>query len=103
MNASCPLVPATGVTAGGFVKIMGIAPAPRVRLMAVLLSGAPKNETFHACHPAPNADGGSQMPASQNQLEYSGRPCEFLGPSKIRLRASTWPAVIHVPPWGVFP
>ncbi|MGC1168868.1 MAG: hypothetical protein WA886_08195 [Candidatus Acidiferrales bacterium] len=63
------------------MKIIGIAPAPKVRLIAVLALGAPKNDTFHACHPAPNADGGSQIPASQNQLEYSGKPYEFHGPA----------------------
>src|SRR6204780_2002534 len=103
MNASCPPVPSTGVTTGGFVKTIGIAPAPRVRLIAVLVSGAPKNETFQACQPAPNADGGSQMPAFQNQLEYNGKPCEFRGPASILLSAVTCAAVRHVPPGGVFP
>ena len=93
MNASWPLGPETGVTTGGVVKIIGTAPAPNVRLKAVFVGvgggggGTPKgppyggNETFQPPHPKPKAEIGSQMPASQNQLEYSGCPNELTGPA----------------------
>src|SRR5438445_8620573 len=104
MKASCPFGPLTGLGTGGVVKTIGTAAAPSVRLIAVLYTGLPRNDTFHACQPrAPAAVGGSQMPASQYHREYSSRPAESRGPAKICFSAETCGVVRQDPPCGTLP
>src|SRR5271168_2604638 len=84
------LVPFSGRARGGVVKTTAPDPAPSVRLweLFVALGTVP---TFQKRNPGSGA--GSQIPASQYQLEYTGKPTEFLGPAMILFRAAICPVV----------
>src|ERR1700722_401314 len=60
IKASCPEAPFTGVTTGGVTNTIGTAPAPSVRLIAVLTPGTTAVATFQKAQPAPGAEGGVQ-------------------------------------------